>query len=73
MRARDDDKGDFGVVKYSIVSGPGAGDFNITMDTGRVETDMRLDYENASSYTLQIQAMDQGISNATRRCVSVQV
>ena len=71
MRAVDEDKGDFGVLSYSIIPGTGAGDFNITMDTGRVETDMKLDYENMSSYTLLIQATDLDNNAATRMCVHV--
>ncbi len=71
MFAEDDDKGDFGVVSYSIIyeSGATAEDFNITMDTGRVETAVRLDYETTPSYILLLRAIDMDSDPGTQRWV----
>jgi len=59
VRATDGDLGTFGEVEYTIMSGH-MNQFNITMDTGRVETTEELNYEEISSYTISIRAQDLG-------------
>jgi len=59
VRATDGDLGTFGEVEYTIMSGH-MDQFNITVDTGRVETTEELDFEETSSYTISIRAQDLG-------------
>lgn len=68
MFAEDADKGDLGIVSYNIMyEALDPMDFNITADTGRVETAIRLNYETVSSYVLEIQAIDMDPDVGTRR------
>ena len=57
VRATDDDLGTFGELMYALMSGH-MGQFNITENSGRVETTDQLDYETTPSYTISIRALD---------------
>ena len=72
VTAMDGDAGLFGEVRYAILStSAGASDFNISMETGRVETAVRLDHETVSVYSLEIEAFDRDPNSLTRRLVAV--
>ena len=72
VAAIDDDAGLFGEVRYAILNtSAGASDFNIAMETGQVETAVRLDHETVSVYTLEIEAFDRDPNSLTRRLVAI--
>lgn len=56
VRATDMDLGDFGQVRYRIITGD-FGRFNIT-EYGEVNTATVLDYENTAEYVISIEAYD---------------
>ena len=61
VSATDTDHGDNGVVVYAIVSGDVRGAFRVTADGEIQTTNVTLDRETKSSYTLTVQATDKGI------------
>ena len=56
VRATDMDIGDFGQVRYRIITGD-FGRFNIS-DSGVVSTTTVLDYEDTTTYDISIEAYD---------------
>src|SRR5574344_1458092 len=61
----------YGALKYTIVSGNGAGDFAIDPATGVVTTTRALDYETTPSYTLKIEASDGSLADTATVAVEV--
>src|SRR5574344_1949189 len=61
----------YGTLKYTIVSGNGAGDFAIDPATGVVTTTRALDYETTPSYTLKIEASDGSLADTATVAVEV--
>lgn len=59
IEATDDDL-EFNVIQYFIVSGDDTGRFSIDINTGEITIAQELDYETTTSYTLTIQAFDNG-------------
>ncbi|XP_014662007.1 PREDICTED: cadherin-related tumor suppressor-like, partial [Priapulus caudatus] len=63
--AVDDDEGDNAVVTYAIVAGNQYETFGIDGRTGEVFLAKRLDYEQLSTYTLNVSAADHGVPALT--------
>ncbi|CAB3367491.1 Hypothetical predicted protein [Cloeon dipterum] len=62
--ATDMDRGEFGLLNYSIVAGDGRGRFAVD-DTGMITTLAVFDYESVNRYSLTLKANDQGGLSAT--------
>ncbi|KAK5608770.1 hypothetical protein CRENBAI_020508 [Crenichthys baileyi] len=62
VRAKDDDRGRDGVLRYSIHAGSGLGTFTIDEDTGVIYTTGNLDCETKNSYWLTVYARDRGVA-----------
>ncbi|XP_070699525.1 protocadherin Fat 3 [Pempheris klunzingeri] len=62
VRAKDDDKGRDGVLRYSVRGGSGLGTFTIDEDTGVIYTAGILDCETKDSYWLTVYATDRGVT-----------
>ncbi|KAM4546593.1 protocadherin Fat 3 [Fundulus diaphanus] len=60
VRAKDDDRGRDGVLRYSVQGGSGLGTFTIDEDTGVIYTAGNLDCETKNSYWLTVYATDRG-------------
>ncbi|XP_015235244.1 PREDICTED: protocadherin Fat 3-like [Cyprinodon variegatus] len=60
VRAKDDDRGRDGVLRYSVQGGSGLGTFTIDEDTGVIYTAGTLDCETKNSYWLTVYATDRG-------------
>ena len=60
--ASDQDEGSDAEIVYSAVAGTGLGYFSVDEDSGEVKVAAALDRERSSSYDLEIQARDQGLS-----------
>jgi hypothetical protein len=56
--ATDEDFVKYGTVRYSIVSGNEAGNFDISSTSGAIVIVRALDYEEQSVYTLEVSASD---------------
>ncbi|XP_061103933.1 protocadherin Fat 3-like [Conger conger] len=61
VKAKDDDKGKDGDVRYSIRGGSGLGRFSIDEETGVIYTTDTLDRETTASYWLTVRATDRGV------------
>lgn len=62
VQANDLDAGDNGRISYSIVRGDRLQQFSIEQNTGYVSVAAILDRESISSYVLEIEASDNGVS-----------
>ncbi|MEQ2260833.1 hypothetical protein XENORESO_002024 [Xenotaenia resolanae] len=62
VKAKDDDRGRDGVLRYSIHGGSGLGTFTIDEDTGVIYTTGNLDCETKNSYWLTVYARDRGVA-----------
>lgn len=54
--ASDQDRGDCGIIQYSIQSGNDEGYFHINSSTGEISVISKLNYEHRPSFTLTLQA-----------------
>ena len=59
-RANDADKGQFGLLNYSIPSGEDKDKFSIDPKTGAITTEMVFDFESRRDYYFSIRAFDAG-------------
>ncbi|KAG1676563.1 Protein dachsous [Nymphon striatum] len=73
VKAIDRDGGENGRVTYTILSGNLGGVFDIDKMTGRLFTSRMVDYEIASEYLLQINAIDSNAINPQSNIINIKV
>ena len=74
VKASDDDDGDNGKLKFSIISGDDQKHFRIDTEAGNVFTDAALDFETIPEYTLRVRVEDKTHSvetNVTIRLINI--
>ena len=67
VEATDNDRGTFGDVTYSITDGNFQDSFRINSASGAIITNIRIDREVVSSFSLTVQARDQGGRRSSAR------
>lgn len=58
VKATDKDSGENGKINYYLVGGNVFGSFSVNQSTGVITTVRQIDYEESSSHSLNIQAVD---------------
>ncbi|KAL3878334.1 hypothetical protein ACJMK2_030697, partial [Sinanodonta woodiana] len=73
VKADDKDAGENGRVSYYIIAGNIFGLFAVDHITGQITTIREVDYEEASSHSVVIKAVDNSISNPKSNSISVSI
>ena len=73
VRATDADSGENGRVAYYIIRGNIFGTFGLNSTTGIIFVAQPVDYEESSSYTLQVRATDSSAINPMSSIISVNI
>ncbi|XP_052077487.1 protein dachsous-like [Mytilus californianus] len=71
VKAFDKDSGENGRVSYYLVEGNVFGLFSVNISTGEIYCVRDIDYEESSSHTIGIKAIDNGIYNPKSSVISV--
>ncbi|VDH90723.1 protocadherin-16/23 [Mytilus galloprovincialis] len=71
VKAFDKDSGENGRVSYYLVEGNVFGLFSVNISTGEIYCVREIDYEESSSHTIGIKAIDNGIYNPKSSVISV--
>ncbi|CAH1802938.1 unnamed protein product, partial [Owenia fusiformis] len=67
VTATDQDLGDAGNIKYSILAGNSDGKFRVDSSSGQIHISAKLDRENTDTYTLTLRATDSLPANSDER------
>ena len=73
VQAYDKDGGENGRVSYYIIGGNHFGLFTVDSETGYIYTQREIDYEEASSHTVGIKAIDNSVYNPKSSVITIKI
>lgn len=73
VEAYDKDGGENGRVSYYIVGGNHFGLFTVETETGYIYTIREIDFEESSSHTVAIKAVDNSVSNPKSSVITIKI
>ncbi|OQR66385.1 protein dachsous-like [Tropilaelaps mercedesae] len=73
VEAIDQDKGQNGLITYTIISGNPFNTFSIDRSTGVLYTNVEIDYERTADFALQVSANDNSVVDSRGSVINVNV
>lgn len=73
VQAYDDDAGENGRISYYFVGGNHFGLFTVDTETGYIYTIREIDYEESSSHTIGIKAIDNSVFNPKSSVINIEI